>query len=782
MKKEILLIDPHIPKESWAESYISFNVFTAFLENKILSCSGIKIQYYQYVLDKILAWPELQGSIPVQEIHQYEEILELISTVVFPIMEDENEILWAFGNALTPEVFYGSNAFYNLLTSASEWKLEEGYITSLESSEFVKELQYDLILQKLYNYRKEQKKEWIHGFVNPDNGLYQYYRINVDRRFTGVKTKSVLPDMDKHAIEACLAGADSIQQLEDILPLKNMVANGFTIITLTNVTARQALEQIGKEVAGFELKNGITAFNKITRLLQTIAGNQHYRFGLMPIFTINNRPALLYENFPFSIIVKTCLKQGVPKKAFNTLINTLLKNPALIKHSPSSKNNALPENIQNAINSSGIPFYSMALVYTGTHLSGIFEISTDGTEIPDENDLREILVPVVPFIAQLLQNFIDKFNSTIDTIIKDKFTSIQPSIQWKFNEVAWHYYRDNLVEKKKAAIENISFTEVFPLYGAIDIQNSTIERNKALRKDLQVQLTLLREILFTIETNMLPETSKDIIVACEYWLNQLADFITIEQELHLNDFLLSEVTPYLETFKNNEANSLSERIAQYRNAIDVDKGEAYFERRKLESSIYIINSAVGQHLDNFKGELLSSYPCYFEKLRTDGVEYDIYAGQSIAPKIPFRISHLQTMRLLQLQSMAAITRLTHSLLPQLQHELQTTQLVFVHSRAIDISFRKDERRFDVEGAYNIRYHIIKKRIDKVHIRGIEERLTQVGKIAIVYYNEKDVAEYEAYISQLKEKNILLNDLEHLDLEDLQGVSGLKALRVGVRLG
>ncbi|MEO6722601.1 MAG: hypothetical protein ABIN67_19680, partial [Ferruginibacter sp.] len=60
-----------------------------------------------------------------------------------------------------------------------------------------------------------------------------------------------------------------------------------------------------------------------------------------------------------------------------------------------------------------------------------------------------------------------------------------------------------------------------------------------------------------------------------------------------------------------------------------------------------------------------------------------------------------------------------------------------------------------------------------------ERLTQVGKIALVYYNEKDAMEYQIYIKQLQETGVLLDDLEHLELEELQGVSGLKALRVGV---
>jgi hypothetical protein len=131
--------------------------------------------------------------------------------------------------------------------------------------------------------------------------------------------------------------------------------------------------------------------------------------------------------------------------------------------------------------------------------------------------------------------------------------------------------------------------------------------------------------------------------------------------------------------------------------------------------------------------------------------------------------------------MARIARLTNKISPQLKIPLQTTQMILMHSAPITISFRSDERRFDVEGAYNIRYEIIKKRIDKVHVKDTGERLTQPGTIAMVYSYVREMEEFRKYISFLQAKNILLPDIEMLDLEELQGVSGLKALRVRVNM-
>jgi hypothetical protein len=38
------------------------------------------------------------------------------------------------------------------------------------------------------------------------------------------------------------------------------------------------------------------------------------------------------------------------------------------------------------------------------------------------------------------------------------------------------------------------------------------------------------------------------------------------------------------------------------------------------------------------------------------------------------------------------------------------------------------------------------------------------------------------VTYLQEKGVLNDDLEEVELEELQGVSGLKAFRVGVKLG
>ena len=172
-------------------------------------------------------------------------------------------------------------------------------------------------------------------------------------------------------------------------------------------------------------------------------------------------------------------------------------------------------------------------------------------------------------------------------------------------------------------------------------------------------------------------------------------------------------------------------------------------------------------------------PHYFEKYKTDGVEYNMYIGKEILKDGDFDYDDLRNFRLWQLINTCEIVRLVEETKPKLETSLDTASLIFVYNHALSIRFRMDEKRFDVDGAYNVRYEILKKRIDKAYIKGTDERLTLAGKIAIVYLSEQDKSEYMQFFEYLIEKGYIEDNIEDLELDKLQGAEGLKALRVTV---
>ena len=192
-----------------------------------------------------------------------------------------------------------------------------------------------------------------------------------------------------------------------------------------------------------------------------------------------------------------------------------------------------------------------------------------------------------------------------------------------------------------------------------------------------------------------------------------------------------------------------------------------------------INKELAIVIDKKQEEAQLMFPHYFERYKTDGVEHNMYIGDAIAGGRKFNHLYLHNLRLWQLQVMCEMENRHYALKPELSLPLDVASLLLVYNTSLSIRFRMDEKRFDVDGTYNARYEVIKKRIDKSYIKGTNERLTQKGKLSIVYSQKKDELEYLRYISFLKSKGYFTNFIEVVELEGLQGVTGLKAIRAEI---
>lgn len=143
--------------------------------------------------------------------------------------------------------------------------------------------------------------------------------------------------------------------------------------------------------------------------------------------------------------------------------------------------------------------------------------------------------------------------------------------------------------------------------------------------------------------------------------------------------------------------------------------------------------------------------------------------------------YVRNMRLWQLMVACGIAWHTEQLKSITAVPLEATHLILVHNTPLSIRFRFDEKRFDVDGAYDVAHEIVRSRIDKAMVKGGEERLTQPEKIAIVYSRPEEAREMIRHIDFLRAEGYVKGEIEFLELENLQGVQGLKALRISVNL-
>ncbi|WP_346237622.1 GAF domain-containing protein [Niabella insulamsoli] len=760
---------------------LSFKPFLDFLRRRLNTRDTVKKEIYQVILDKFSAFPELEGEIAPQDMEQYKPLLDLMYMALTPVTAEEGSTYWGLSTPLSPIVFYGSAKFFNLIEQAAAGEMLPGSCDDDVAARIRKKhhMIYSFILQKFYNASKHHKVEILKSLVDEETGLNRHFRINVDTSFIEVTHEGPLPELKIELFPLEFEERNDTSVLQEILPLSKFKFSGVSVITITDITSEHALSTIADAVINNENADCHFEFSIIEKNLQTMAGSNQIRFGLMPLIRINDKKIPNMEAYSNSILFALSRKKQLPPDFLEPFIEEFIEHPRLLYYRDLQQNNISEHKFTSLFAGSDIKSYLLAPLYYNKKLIGAFELYSIENTLLDEQIISR-LEPAVPLLTQLVQNTLLDFENEIDKVIKNKFTSLQPAVQWRFNEAAWHYLhrQEQGLDANKEV--QIKFEKVYPLYGAIDMRNSTQARNNALREDMIWQVKLLKEILGSLREQNALGLTDEYVYKCSKWLSQLEGHLNANDEIRLNHFLSDDILPFLLHFKGKNP-VMTGLIDQYLAAIHPEKGEAWRHRRQLEHSMQLINTSINKYLDGMNEELQKAYPCYFEKLRTDGVEYDIYIGQSITPGTPFDLMYLKNLRLWQLRSMAEIAKLSNSLLPQMETPLQTTQLIFVYTNPIDISFRTDEHRFDVEGGYNIRYHIIKKRIDKVHIKNSTERLTQPGKIALIYFDQKEGEEYLSFINYLQEEGLLNDDLEKLELEELQDVIGLKALRVGVKM-
>ena len=106
---------------------------------------------------------------------------------------------------------------------------------------------------------------------------------------------------------------------------------------------------------------------------------------------------------------------------------------------------------------------------------------------------------------------------------------------------------------------------------------------------------------------------------------------------------------------------VSERIEAYRRAVDPQIGTVYAKRRNFDESVNLIAESVSAYLDLEEQAAQSMCPHYFERQKTDGVDYTIYAGTALLEHDNFDPLYLRNLRLWQLQTACGIALRTERL-------------------------------------------------------------------------------------------------------------------------
>jgi hypothetical protein len=780
MQTSVVNIEEEIAKEELVQAGFSFAPFINYLTKRVDVEKTIKSEFYRFVLNKFKIYPHLQsGTLSAAEAEKYTDVMELVYTILSPAIEDENKFFWALGTPVVSEIVYGTEAFFNFLANYNNGNKKADKNTGIslfkdKQLDFV----YRLILEKLYKFPSEIGNDIIHSHADPKTNVCKYYRIHINTTFIDAVALAPLPDINPEMIEPFLYDGMELDILTNIIPLSMFRLEGFAVITIEDITAERSIENIRSSLVNHTNGQNDLYLDVISQL-QTLSGNASVKFGLLPFLRVNGSLIFDAEECGNSLLVKAAREFDLAGETFSSFINSYIENPGSMFFSSLSDRKIEQYAFLKPIKQSGIKSYAVLPVYYNKQLTGILEIYSDQRIVFYEKLLSR-MEAVLPLLAQLLRDSAEQFNLRLDEVIKEHFTTLQKPVEWKFNEAAWHYLTEKNAGSDKQEIETVSFEDVYPLFGSIDIRDSTIRHNEALGADMDLIIKKLADTVNGLKDVLPKRASNKLVMAHKAWLRLFRAFRRSNDDTMFSNTLHTIVGPYLTQFKEQHP-AVEALLSDFEKVVDEKRGEGHANRRALEASVKQINHSLNRYFENAQFKLQKIYPCYFEKFRSDGIEYDIYTGQALAPDKAFTHKHLKQFRVWQITAMMDVAVIAENLRAKMPVSLHVASLIFVHSSQINICFRNDERRFDVEGYYNIRYEVIKKRIDKARVKSTGERLTQPGKIALVYFNDAEAEDYIDHIKQLQKDKKLKKDLQFVELEELQGVTGLKALQVSINM-
>ena len=727
------------------------------------------------VVKRVNEVPAFLGPIDdlsIIEVHK--NITELILSAIFPPAIDQE--MMAVMVPFQKESVYETPAYSGLMEVAGSYEALMAEMNLKEMMGHKMMSAYAAVLQMYYGVTINLDRHFFYTLKNPETGLKNHYKVEIDSKFCEIILTGDLPKLSEDDIKHLIDNMYNLEIWMEKLPANLFEFQGFIIFKLRDQTNEEVLSRIKDDLLKRDSIVNKAGFNQLEKRIRSLLRLPELKLGIAAY----QKSSRSFMNFGQRIIRSILMgsDEGIKCNMTNeNLYDWFANNPDPVVIGDLNKSTKLG-GYEEKLLQEGMQSLILGPLFYNEEFVGILELGT-----PNPGDLSAMALnkvkEVLPLFAVAVKRNSEELENRIQSIIKEKYTSIHPTVEWTFVNAA----HDILAQEnagKTPTPKSIVFDEVYPLYAATDIRNSSIERNRAINADLKEQLSIAKKVLQkAIEINNLP-ILEEIIFRLDKFHKVLKKKLISGDEVSIIEFLQNEVEPVIKNLKANIP-SFAEQADLYMNSLDENLGVVYNARRNFEDSLTKINDVSSAILDDEELKAQKMFPHFFEKYKTDGVEHNIYVGDSLSEKLKFDEVYLRNLRLWQLMVTAEIARKTAYMIPELSLPLETTHLILVHSAPLSIRFRMDEKKFDVDGAYNIRYEIIKKRIDKSLVKDSDERITQPGKIAIIYSQEKDAAEYLQYIEYLKFKDLLIGEIERLELEELQGVSGLKALRIAVKI-
>ncbi|MFV1979698.1 MAG: GAF domain-containing protein [Rhodothermia bacterium] len=759
----------------------SFNLYKLieFWRDAADDQSSILSAHAQRLLAELQNRPDLlESELTSETFKKHEDLIPYLMTPLIPV-GGLHKVYAAVIPPFKLETFYETECFTELdfgNSAAGNFRIP-GITANGEKIQAGKTVNaYSEILKQLTGIGGDWILPFLYTTDRDASGLRRHFKIEFDMRFVELKVNGETPDLDADDIERIQSDPFNVELWTSILPPELFEFSGFVALNATEVTIPEELSLLKDDLLRSGSMSTAADIDNLEMRLRTILRRPEIRLGLLALERTESGSISGASPIGRSLLMSDSSVPECPNKDKSYYAQAVESGQPVIVGDLKASSTTLT-GFEHHLLGHGFRNLVIAPLYFEGEIVGLLEIAS-----PNEGDISNWnvnnLMQVRGLFATAINRQIEEREDKIESIIKKQYTAIHPAVEWRFRDAAVRYLEAGPERKGHVEVEPILFKGVYPLYGLSDIRGSSTHRVESIQTDLLTQLELAMSIVKAVDRVKPLPVLDELAYQIEKHAREIRTGLSSGDEASVLEFIKSEVESRLDHLASYGLDAKA-AVETYRDRLDPSLGVVYEKRRDFEDSVHMINDRIASYLETEQERAQAMFPHYFERYLTDGVDYNIYIGESLVPDGSFDPIYLRNLRLWQLMTTCGIVWELRNLNRNLAVPLETAHLILVQSTPLSIRFRDDEKQFDVDGAYNARYEIVKKRIDKATVKESGERLTQPGMIAIVYSQTREAEEYLRYVDFLLAAGYVTGEVEHLDLEDLQGVHGLKALRVQV---
>src|SRR5687768_3744973 len=553
-----------------------------YWDNKALNGTKSEQLHAQSILDAVAHVPELRKPISdVQEIEKYRTEIEMLLSAMFPELLTNNEIK-AASLPFFPVLFNMSKRLQTIIQKAGPdfhmqlkgFDVDELYI-----------LGCSFLIAVMNKVNINFKRPLYFDIPDQDSGVVRHYRAFINGDFGEIKPKADFKPLSPEDIQLLVDNSRDLELWKKMIPPGTYEYEGIALITLFDQTDDEALSELKHLLLENNALQKEESLNKLQIQLSQYLGVDKVELGFEAFDENGCTITALHGAVRQSKLLGEALETTVDECFCAYSSDALLKNRESFSISHVRDLKDAPSEFIKRMYEKGVGSFIVAPLKYDDKIIAFLEL-TSGEQGVLNSMVANKLRSVLPLFTVAVSRSIDQHHTELESIIQEKFTSIHPTVTWKFFNSAEKIFQHKRTGEMEE-IEDISFQDVYPLYGQFDIRGSSDARNASIQADMTEQLKLAANVLEKANEHEYLPIYQQLLFRIRSYQQSLTQSINAGDEVKILDFIHRELDPVFDFF--NTVDHLAPYVATYRSSLDETLGVVYRQRKEYESSVTMIN-------------------------------------------------------------------------------------------------------------------------------------------------------------------------------------------------